>query len=77
MVEKQRNICTTTIAKKLVLNLKYLGNTDAEFKSDVDSLSDGSSVNSLSDGRTSNGCIIISDSDEFEFPRNRTASDNT
>lgn len=77
MVEKQRNICTTTIAIKLVLNLKYLGNTDAESKSDVDSLSDGSSVNSLSDGRTSNGCIIISDSDEFEFPRNRTASDNT
>lgn len=71
MVEKQRNICTTTIAKK------YLGNTDAESKSDVDSLSDGSSVNSLSDGRTSNGCIIISDSDEFEFPRNRTASDIT
>lgn len=59
MVEKQRNICTTTIAKKLVLNLKYLGNTDAESKSDVDSLSDGSSVNSLSDGRTSNGSRSI------------------
>lgn len=77
MVEKQRNICTTTIAKTLVLNLKYLGNTDADSQSDVDSLSDGSSVNSLSDGGTSNGCIIISDSDDFEFPRNRTASDNT
>lgn len=77
MVKKQRNICTTTIAKTLVLNLKYLGNTDADSQSDVDSLSDGSSVNSPSDGGTSNGCIIISDSDDFEFPRNRTASDNT
>lgn len=60
-----------------MFNFTYLGNSDAESQSDVDSLSDGSSLNSLSDGATSNGCIIISDSDDFEFPRNQTASDNT
>lgn len=70
MVEKQRNICIIIIVKILVLNLKYLGNIDVEFKLDVDSLSDGSSVNSLSDGCILNGCIIILDNDEFEFFRN-------
>lgn len=60
-----------------MFNFKYLGNSDAESQSDVDSLSDGSSFSSLSDGATSNGCIIISDSDDFEFARNQTASDNT
>lgn len=76
-METHRNICTTTLAQKVVLNLKYLGNTDAESQSDVDSLSDGSSFKSLSDRGTSNGYMIILDSDDFEFPRNQTDSDNT
>lgn len=39
-------------------------------------MSDGSSVNSLSNGGILNGCIIILDSDDFEFFRNWIVSDN-
>lgn len=51
---------------------KYLGNTVGESQMDVDRLSNGC----LKDVGTSIGCKIISDSDDFEFPRNQTAIDN-